>query len=65
MVLQLLRGRGGTGGVSIIVLITPRKNQREVIKLIESIDKNAFITVQHSLPYRGLEYWVQEIIRII
>lgn len=52
----ILPGEGGTGGVSIIVLITPRKNQREVIKLIESIDKNAFITVQHSLPYRGFKH---------
>ncbi|NWG29616.1 MAG: DUF2179 domain-containing protein [Ignavibacteriaceae bacterium] len=44
---------GGSGGVSVIVLVTPRKNQKEVIKLIESIDGSAFITIQHSLPYRG------------
>jgi uncharacterized protein YebE (UPF0316 family) len=49
----ILPGEGGRGGVSIIVLITARKFQRDVINLIESIDKNAFITVQHSLPYRG------------
>jgi uncharacterized protein YebE (UPF0316 family) len=49
----ILPGEGGTGGVSIIVLITPRKNQKKVINLIESIDHEAFITVQHSLPYRG------------
>ena len=49
----ILPGEGGTGGVAIIVLITPRKNQKKVIKLIESIDNKAFITVQHSLPYRG------------
>jgi len=49
----ILPGEGGSGGVAIIVLITPRKNQRKVINIIESIDKHAFITVQHSLPYRG------------
>lgn len=49
----ILPGEGGAGGVAIIVLITPRKNQKDVIKLVESIDKEAFITVQHSLPYRG------------
>jgi uncharacterized protein YebE (UPF0316 family) len=49
----VLPGEGGSGGVSIIVLITTRKNQKKVISLIESIDENAFITVQHSLPYRG------------
>jgi uncharacterized membrane-anchored protein YitT (DUF2179 family) len=35
------------------MLIVPRKNQKKVIALIESIDSEAFITVQHSLPYRG------------
>ena len=49
----ILPGEGGSGGVSIIVLITPRKSQRKVINLIESIDPNAFITIQYSLPYRG------------
>ena len=49
----ILPGEGGTGGVAIIVLITSRKNQKKVIHLIESIDNQAFITVQHSLPYRG------------
>lgn len=42
-----------TGQLSIIVVIVPRKFQKKLIKLIESIDSNAFITVQHSLPYRG------------
>lgn len=49
----VLPGEGGSGGVSIIVLITARKFQRKVINLIETLDKTAFITVQHSLPYRG------------
>jgi len=49
----ILPGEGGTGGVSIIVVITARKYQKKLIQLIESVDKDAFITVQHSLPYRG------------
>jgi uncharacterized protein YebE (UPF0316 family) len=49
----ILPGEGGSGGVSIVVIITARKHQRKVIHLIESIDKTAFITVNHSLPYRG------------
>ncbi len=49
----ILPAEGGAGGVSVIVVITPRKVQRQVIKVIESIDSKAFITVQHSVPYRG------------
>jgi uncharacterized protein YebE (UPF0316 family) len=49
----ILPGEGGTGGVSVMVVIIARKLQGKVIKLIESIDKEAFITVQYSLPYRG------------
>ena len=49
----ILPGEGGTGGVSIMVVILARKLQGKVIDLIESIDKEAFITVQYSLPYRG------------
>ncbi|MDO8548603.1 MAG: DUF5698 domain-containing protein [Ignavibacteria bacterium] len=41
----ILLGEGGTGGVSIIVVITARKYQKKVIHLIESVDKDAFITV--------------------
>lgn len=49
----ILPAEGGRGGVSVIVVIIARKYQKKVIKLIESVDKEAFITVQHSLPYRG------------
>lgn len=48
-----LPAEGTTGDLSILVTIIPRKYQKETIELIESIDKKAFITVQHSLPYRG------------
>jgi uncharacterized protein YebE (UPF0316 family) len=49
----VLPAHGVSGQLSIIVVIVPRKFQKKVIKLIESVDSNAFITVQHSLPYRG------------
>ncbi len=49
----VLPAYGVSGNVSIAVVILPRKHQKRIIKLIESIDANAFITVQHSLPYRG------------
>lgn len=49
----ILPGEGGTGGVSVIVVIIQRKLQSSVIDLIESIDKEAFITIQYSLPFRG------------
>jgi uncharacterized protein YebE (UPF0316 family) len=49
----VLPGEGGTGDVSLIMVITQRKLQREAIKLIESVDSNAFITIQTSIPFRG------------
>jgi uncharacterized protein YebE (UPF0316 family) len=49
----ILPGEGGTGGVSVMVVIISRKLQAKVIELIESMDNEAFITVQYSLPYRG------------
>ncbi len=49
----ILPGEGGTGGVSVIVVIVSRKLQGKVIEQIEEIDKEAFITVQYSLPFRG------------
>lgn len=49
----ILPGHGVTGEVSILVIIAPRKNQKKIISLVETIDDKAFITVQHSLPYRG------------
>jgi uncharacterized protein YebE (UPF0316 family) len=49
----ILPGEGGTGGVSVMVIIISRKLQSKVIELVESIDKEAFITVQYSLPFRG------------
>jgi uncharacterized protein YebE (UPF0316 family) len=49
----ILPAEGGSGGVAIIVVIASRKVQKKIIAAVEEIDKNSFITVQHSLPYRG------------
>ena len=44
---------GDEGSSDILVVIIKRKSQKAIIKLIDSIDSDAFITVQHSRPYRG------------
>lgn len=49
----VLPGEGGTGRVSVIVVITARKYQKKIINIIEAVDKDAFITVQYSVPFRG------------
>ncbi len=49
----ILPAEGGSGGISVIVVLAPRKMQQKVIKMIESIDQKAFIAVQASIPYRG------------
>lgn len=49
----ILPGEGGAGGVAIILTIVPRKIKDALIREIESEDKDAFITVQSALPYRG------------
>jgi uncharacterized protein YebE (UPF0316 family) len=54
--LTILPGEGGTGGVSVIVLIISRKNQSKIIKLVKTVDPHAFITVQSSIPHRELRY---------
>ena len=49
----ILPAEGSAGGVSILIVIVKRKFLNDLIKMIESIDKKAFITVQQSRPYRG------------
>jgi len=49
----ILPAEGGSGGISVIVAIIPRKKQNEIMKLIKSIDYKAFIAVQASIPYGG------------
>lgn len=48
-----IKGEGTSGEVIILIVIIPRKIQNKIIKAIESVDSHCFITVQHSLPYRG------------
>jgi uncharacterized protein YebE (UPF0316 family) len=49
----ILPGEGGTGGVSIMVVVLKRKQQKTAVGLIESVDPKAFISIQPSVPYRG------------
>ncbi|NMB82017.1 MAG: DUF2179 domain-containing protein [Ignavibacteria bacterium] len=49
----ILPAEGSSGGVSIVIVIAKRKFQGQIMKIVESIDKRAFITVQQSMPFRG------------
>lgn len=49
----ILPAEGGSGGMSVLIIIIKRRHLQAVKKLVEKIDSNAFITVQHSRPYRG------------
>ncbi|MBZ0180351.1 MAG: DUF5698 domain-containing protein [Melioribacteraceae bacterium] len=49
----ILPAEGGSGGVSILVIIIRRKDLKYVQKIIDGIDNNAFVTIQHSRPFRG------------
>ena len=49
----ILPAEGGTGGMSLIVILIRRRDLTSAKKIIDSIDSKSFITVQHSRPYRG------------
>jgi uncharacterized protein YebE (UPF0316 family) len=49
----ILPGEGKGGEISILMAIIKRKHLKDVMKISEEIDKQAFITVQPSIPYRG------------
>ncbi|HEX2867918.1 MAG TPA: DUF5698 domain-containing protein [Ignavibacteriales bacterium] len=49
----ILPGEGASGGVAVLVVVLKRKQQRAAVKLIETIDPAAFISIQPSIPYRG------------
>lgn len=49
----LIPGEGASGGVTVLLVLIPRKRQKEVMHLIESIDPKAFVTMQSSIPHRG------------
>ncbi|MBU2492548.1 MAG: DUF2179 domain-containing protein [Bacteroidetes bacterium] len=56
----ILPAEGGSGGLALLILIIRRKDLPGVIKLIEGIDSDCFITVQHSRPYRGFIHGVRK-----
>lgn len=49
----ILPAEGGSGGISIVIIIIRRKDLPSVMSMIEEVDPKAFVTVQHSRPYRG------------
>ncbi|MFH1196305.1 MAG: DUF5698 domain-containing protein [bacterium] len=49
----ILPAEGGTGGMSLIIVIIRRKDLAKVKKIIEKIDKEVFMTIQQSKPFRG------------
>ena len=49
----ILPGEGSRGGVALIVAMIPRRREKEVINIVESIDPDAFIAVQSVDTYRG------------
>ncbi|MCF8304886.1 MAG: DUF5698 domain-containing protein [Ignavibacteriales bacterium] len=49
----VINGEGIKGEVDVLICIIKRRELKNAIRLIDSIDSNAFVTVQHSRPYRG------------
>ncbi len=49
----ILPAEGGTGGMSLIVILIRRRDLPSAKQIIDSIDKKSFLTIQHSRPYRG------------
>ncbi|MFA7361781.1 MAG: DUF5698 domain-containing protein [Candidatus Kapaibacterium sp.] len=49
----LIPGEGASGGVTVLLVLIPRKRQKEVMQLIINIDPKAFVTMQSSIPNRG------------
>ena len=49
----LIPGEGGRGGVSILLVIARRKDFKYIRALVDSIDKDCFLAIQPSQPFRG------------
>jgi len=49
----ILPAEGGSGGMSLLVILIRRRDLKSAKKIIDKIDKKSFMTVQHSRPYRG------------
>lgn len=56
----ILPAEGGTGGMAILVIIIRRKDLKAVQKIVDSIDPKAFVTIQHSRPFRGFIHGVRK-----
>lgn len=49
----ILPAEGGSGGMSLLVILIRRRDLKSAKKIIDSIDEKSFLTIQHSRPYRG------------
>ena len=49
----ILPAEGGSGGMSLLIILIRRRDLKAAKKIIEGIDSKCFITIQHSRPYRG------------
>lgn len=49
----VIPGEGGRGGVSILIVITRRKDFKYIKNVVEGIDKDCFLSIQPSQPFRG------------
>ncbi len=52
----ILPAEGGSGGHTILVILTTRKRQGELLEIVDKIDPKAFISIQSATPYRGYIY---------
>lgn len=48
-----LPGEGTSGNVSILMVFTLRRRQKELMKLIDHVDHTAFISINSATPSRG------------
>ena len=48
-----LPGEGSTGNVSILMILTLRKRQKELMKLVDHLDHTAFVSINSATPSRG------------
>ena len=49
----ILPAEGASGGLAVLVAIIRRRDLKNLINIVELIDKKAFITTQYAKPYRG------------
>ena len=49
----IIPGEGGSGGMAIITSMIKRSRLREFQKVVDSIDGDAFISIQNAMLYRG------------